>query len=560
MSHGRPSGNLSRREALGFLLGAPLAAACSRRAPTTVPGEIVGVSERIGHRLRPAPDGDGAPGAHLERATVEHAAREERVDVAIVGAGAAGLAAAWRLERLGHPRFLVFDLEKTPGGTSASGRAGSLPHPWGAHYVPRPRADNVVLCDLFEEMGLWEDRARGLVRERYRVREPSERLFIDGAWQAGLFPARGASRADHDELLRFEREMDRFARFRDAQGRRAFDLPLRRSTEDRDVLELDRINASTFLEQRGFRSARLRWFLELATRDDYGLLLHQTSAWALVFYFAARREAAAEGSAPFVTFPEGNGRFVEHFAKVVGSRLRLGSLVTDVVPGPDDVRLAVLDPSSGELVRVVARQAILATPTFVNGRIVRPFRDDPPDHLSAFSHGAWLVANLHLREQPQDDSPAWDNVLYDSPSLGYVSATHQALRDRGPAVWTYYLPLTGDDVKAERRRLLELSHDAIADAVTSDLTRAHPDLPKLVTRLDACRFGHGMVRPTPGFLFGSARLRASLPLERGGKARVHFAHSDVSGLSLFEEACDRGAGAAESALATLRASEPLAPG
>jgi protoporphyrinogen oxidase len=546
VTDGATSRNLSRRETLGFLLGAPLAAACARSAPRHVPGEIVGASERVGHRLRPSsePGGGQVP-------TIEQATQEERVEVAIVGAGPAGLSAAWRLERSGEGRFVLFDLELRAGGTSASGRNGVVPHPWGAHYVPRPSPDERLLCDLFEEMGLWEDRSQGVVRERYLVREPDERLFIDGQWQRGLFPGTGAARADWDELRRFEAEALRWAAFRDSRGRRAFALPMRESSDDAAVTELDRMSASDWLEQRGYRSKRLRWFLELATRDDYGLLLHQTSAWALMFYFAARRDAA--GSAPFVTFSEGNGRFVDHFARIAGGRLRLGQLVTDVVLGPDEARLSVLRPATGELVRVVARHVILAVPQLVAARIVRSFRDAPPPQMGAFSYGPWLVANLHLREHPEQDfEPAWDNVLFDSPSLGYVSATHQALRDRGPAVWTYYLPLTGDDPKRERERLLALEHSAIADAVLSDLTRAHPDLPRLVERLDVCKWGHAMVRPSPGFLFGPHRRRAAEPLAGGGSARIHFAHSDLSGLALFEEAFDRGVAAADAALAALR--------
>ncbi|HZF68122.1 MAG TPA: hypothetical protein VEZ47_08795, partial [Gemmatirosa sp.] len=62
-----------------------------------------------------------------------------------------------------------------------------------------------------------------------------------------------------------------------------------------------------------------------------------------------------------------------------------------------------------------------------------------------------------------------------------------------------------------------------------------------------------MPRPTPGFLGahrpwwgdGGAAGRA------GGPARMLWAHSDVSGLALFEEAQDRGVRAAERALAVL---------
>ena len=55
-----------------------------------------------------------------------------------------------------------------------------------------------------------------------------------------------------------------------------------------------------------------------------------------------------------------------------------------------------------------------------------------------------------------------------------------------------------------------------------------------------------MVRPHPGFVWGDARRRVEAHV-----GRVHFAHADASGLSLFEEAQYRGVAAAERVLARL---------
>ena len=44
------------------------------------------------------------------------------------------------------------------------------------------------------------------------------------------------------------------------------------------------------------------------------------------------------------------------------------------------------------------------------------------------------------------------------------------------------------------------------------------------------RWGHGMVRPTPGTIWGGARALAAAPV-----GAVHFAHTDLSGIALFEE-------------------------
>ena len=71
------------------------------------------------------------------------------------------------------------------------------------------------------------------------------------------------------------------------------------------------------------------------------------------------------------------------------------------------------------------------------------------------------------------------------------------------------------------------------DAILSELEAAHPNLHELTTRLDVRLIGHAMTRPTPGLVWGAARAAAigSRPL-----GRVHFAHSDLSAMPIFEEA------------------------
>ena len=85
--------------------------------------------------------------------------------------------------------------------------------------------------------------------------------------------------------------------------------------------------------------------------------------------------------------------------------------------------------------------------------------------------------------------------------------------------------------------------------VVDDLARAHPDLPRKVTRVDLMRYGHAMAIPAPG-VRGSAAL-AALARHRAG--RVHFAHSDLAGYSVFEEAFHHGGVAGRAAAAALSA-------
>ena len=149
------------------------------------------------------------------------------------------------------------------------------------------------------------------------------------------------------------------------------------------------------------------------------------------------------------------------------------------------------------------------------------------------------MANLTVDRLPE--GAAWDNVLYDSPSLGYVVATHQNLRmTTGRSVLTYYLPLTVPNPHVARTWMLEQDWRDWVALILADLGQAHPGIESLVTHADIMLWGHAMVRPVPGFVWGEARRLAAAPY-----GAVHFAHSDMSGISLFEEAQYHGVRAAE---------------
>jgi hypothetical protein len=287
-------------------------------------------------------------------------------------------------------------------------------------------------------------------------------------------------------------------------------------------------------------------------RDDYGLTVEQTSAWAGVFYFASRLKRPDTKAQPLVTWPEGNGRVVAHLAHAVGDRLKLNCPVRAIVPTERDgqtvCEVIILGREDQPPRGFRARRVIFAAPQFMAPFVIRGFRQARGQVAAEFQYGAWLVANLSLRDRPAESGfpLAWDNVLYDSPGLGYVTATHQCGRDWGPTVLTYYYALCADNPRAARGWLLGLDWEECAEIVLSDLERAHPDLRGLITRLDVMRWGHAMISPRPGFLWGAARQAARQPFHG-----VHFAHSDLSGVALLEEAFYHGRRAAGEVLVEL---------
>ena len=435
-----------------------------------------------------------------------------------------------------------------PGGTARSGANAITAYPWGAHYVPVPTPGNRALVALLEEVGAVSGRdARGqpVYAENVLCREPQERIFFRGQWYEGLFPRAGVSAADLAQLHAFEDDMKRWSRWRDARGRRAFAIPRSTGSDAKEVRALDRLSMADYLRQQGWDSPRLRWFVEYGCRDDFGTTLARTSAWAGIHYYASRIEDGAEEPAEFLTWPEGNGRLVSHLAGLAGPRLKTGALVTAVVPGRDRVEVSWYDEAERRAHALKAEQVVFALPRFLAGVLVEPWRDVRPAFLAETVYGSWMVANLTLRERPaaRGFPLAWDNVIYDSPSLGYVVATHQSGSDHGPTVLTYYLPILDDDPRKGRARLLATTFEQWVETIFADLGRAHPDLHELVDRVDVYLWGHAMVEPRPGFLWSEALAASSRPL-----GRIHFAHTDLSGMALFEEAQHHGVRAAEAIL------------
>lgn len=533
----------SRRAFLESMLGVQLAlalpeAGCRAPAAREVTGRLLGQSAATGHLLR---DQQRALIAHVQ------ALPPTRVGVVIVGGGPAGLSAADALHEGGYDDFVLLELEPEVGGTARGGSSPVTAYPWGAHYLPVPHRHHDALIALLRRMGVVtgeDDEGRPMVSEPHLVRIPEERLFYKGFWYPGLYLEAGASQRDLSERARWDRLVAHWVAYRDGAGRRAFTLPLRLASDAPEVRALDALSAAAFLAREGFRSQRLLWLLDYACRDDYGLTLADTSAWALLFYFAARIERPGEEPSDLISWPEGNLALVRFLGRAAGARARTGELVLDVVERGEHVEVLSFRPAERRGVRYLADRAIVATPRFVSERIVRSSREAgvPLDARYA----PWLVANLHLRDRPPGHGAplAWDNVFYDGPSLGYVCATHQRGSDYGPTVLTYYLPLT-EDPKQGRAKLHAASYASLRDLVLLDLGRAHPGLASLVERLDVFRWGHAMVRPEVGSLTSATR-RAAMT----ARGRVHFAHSDLSGVSLFEEAFDHGTRAAREVLAT----------
>jgi hypothetical protein len=527
-------GEITRRGCLagGALLTGALASGCSALGPPRFAGTLGGADFTRGHALR-------------DRTFPPATGPERTARLVIAGGGVAGLAAGWRLRDAGFDDFVLLELEDRAGGNARGGRNAISAYPLGAHYLPIPNREATALRRMLGQFGMivGTDSDGAPLYDPFQVcADLDERLFWRGSWQEGLFPQTGLTateRAQHDA---FERAMADYTHALGHDGKPAFAVPLACSSADPQFTALDRISFAAWLDQRGWTSVPLRAYIRYCCRDDYGTEPDAVSAWAGVHYFASRRGwTSADDRDRELTWPEGNARLVALMAGRIGDRIVPAHSVFGARSEDGNALIDVFDHRANASHRLRAGAAILAMPQFVAARIC-----DQVGGAQGFSYAPWVVGNVSVDRHPRGPGVplAWDNVSAASDSLGYVVATHQTgSAGEGPTVLTWYMPLSAMTPGQARHLLLNRSLDEWQAIVADDLLDLHPDLAGAITRIDVWRWGHAMIRPTPGFLTDPDRLTARAltpPLLR--------AHSDLSGFSIFEEAHYRGVAAAEAAM------------
>nr|WP_316641570.1 FAD-dependent oxidoreductase [uncultured Roseateles sp.] len=513
-----------------LLLGTAAGLLGCRPDAAVLQGEWVGASHARGHRLR-----------ELKSGALPAPQARHRTQVLILGAGVSGLAAARGLTRAGVSDLHLLELEDRAGGNARGHQMGGLRCPLGAHYLPLPGEQAPEVVELLEEFGLSKlEFGRRVYDERHLCHSPQERLFYQGAWIEGLLPP---ADGDATTLAQYRRFADRVEQVR---TQLSFAMPSLRAHSSPGLARLDAMPFAQWLQGEGLGDARLRWYLDYCCRDDYGAGTDTVSAWAGLHYFASRHGFHAPGEEaepePVLTWPEGNAWLAERLAAPQRERLHTGMTVLQVDEQRHQVEVLAWNEAAQRIEQWTAQTVVFALPLFIAGRLLRSSLPALQTAAPRMRYAPWLVANLRLREpllQRVGAAPAWDNVAYGggATALGYVDASHQGLLPyAGPTVLTAYHALPA----AQRGDLLSQPWSDWAGRVMSDLRALHPDLPAKTERIDLMRYGHAMSIPVPGLHTDAALL--SLSALRG---RLRFAHADLAGYSVFEEAFCRGMAVAE---------------
>ncbi|MCU0382845.1 MAG: NAD(P)-binding protein, partial [Cyclobacteriaceae bacterium] len=460
-----------------------------------------------------------------------------RTDCVVIGGGVSGLAASRKLQQQNIAHVLL-ELETKFGGNAQAGQTNAGAYPFGAHYITVPTLHDTEYLSFLKSCNIIISFRNELpvLNEYHICYDLKERLFIHGQWQEGLLPLQGITQQELDDIKLFAEKTEYYKKYIGKDGLPAFTLPIAFCSSDPALVALDAISFSQWLINNGLTGKPLLWYLNYCMADDFGGTVETVSAWAGLHYFASHHAKAHNADEDAViTWPEGNNWLVNELKKQATPNCKTSQLVFQVVDKGNELEVFAFDIETGRQLVYRTKQVISCVPQFVNQHLFSNIQRQV--NLKHYTYTPWLIANLVVKTEALHGKGvelAWDNVIYDSKSLGYVHANHQHVAQRGAEALsniTYYKPFAGQNAKAVRDTIIKQTYQQWYDDILLDIKNPHPEIENSLQQLDVWLWGHGMIQPSVGFL-----TRPEAKLEKQSyRNKIHFAHSDLAGISVFEE-------------------------
>lgn len=514
------------------LLVIPFLDACKEKVITLMI-RLSGTNHILGHKLRVK---------NFPKPT-----QEISIPYLIVGGGISGLSAARQLTKRGITDFLMVELEDHLGGNSSNDENKYSKYPLGAHYLPLPNLEDKALLEFLEDEKIilgYDFNGFPKFDETQLTFAPDERLFYKNNWQEGVVPKTGNTTLEDQELVRFFKLMDHFRIKKDEQEKYWFMIPLSESSQNQELKELDSITMQQWFTENHFTSKPLFNYIDYCCKDDFGLGIHYVSAYAGIHYFAGRKQNASENKQDTVlTWPEGNARLAHHLQKYVKGKSLKNHLVFEIKIDKNKAVAKVFDNKTKTTITIIADKILLSTPQFVNQYLL----ENRKELTSNFHYTPWLLATLVVSDLSDNGSfpLCWDNVIYGSKGLGYIYDQQQSLQQvQEKKVITYYYSFSSRNLKQTRREFYKKPKEYWKQMVFEDLKIAHPTIEEATESIEIHLLGHGMISPVPGFIYSQAKKEVAKPIAN----TIYFAHSDLSGISIFEEAFHQGINAVNTML------------
>lgn len=446
------------------------------------------------------------------------------LDAVIVGGGAAGMSAAWRMR---DKNILLLESSERLGGRIKSVRSGDYWLNSGAHLFP---GAGTAIHEMITGLGLEVVNIPGLKTGVFF----NEKVYLNKRIET--YPL---------NLPLTIRERIAFAR----AGLKLLAL----------VKKWQRIEKPRPGESEDTRRARIASFgLERSFRDVLGPMPPRV---ALVMDTAGRRasceleeQSAAVAAALFASHWSGDadshalnllggsGRLSDSMTEMLGDRVRFNAKVTAVRGVRDEVEVSYTDDAGEHTVR--AHHAVVATPAPAAREIVEGLPADVDTSLAGVRYGQFCVLTVETTEK---SAMPWDDVYaITTPGLSFsmffnhANPVRKGARKPGGSVMCY----AGGD---SARRAMEMSDEEIETLFKNDLYRLYPQLRDIIGRAWVQRWPIGGEYREPG----DDTFEALLRYVSTDPSRIRLAGDYFAPLGQMEVAAKSGADAAEKILSQL---------
>lgn len=420
-------------------------------------------------------------------------------DVAVLGAGVAGLTAAYRLK---GRDVVVIETEDHIGGRTLS--KGFEDGSWANFAAQYVSDDKVKVIELADELGL----------------ELVPSGFHSGEFRGAVRPA--GQQADIDHWVgRLEEEM--------------------RRPRPATAPELDRVSVAEWL---GDAPAHVHDFFDLWCGQLIFGSTMETSLYGLMLLWGDQRTSAftvepvPRSNRGDTVFKGGTNEFTKALAGASGAELRTGERVTRVARDGDRW-CVVSDGPAGERT-VTARQVISALPATVARRVIAGLPDDKAAALGAITYGRNVATPIAILPRGQKGAvvptaPSRHGALYNTN--GFVLKTPGDIAADGGCFHSYVHD-------AHARVIWDDSPESIQSGALRAFAAQFPELADRVHWIGFRRWENALAHYRPGRQALQPALQASLP---GG---LHFC-GDYVIASNMDGAAKSGEAAAARALAQL---------
>jgi len=476
-------------------------------------------------------------------------------DVLIAGGGVSGLTTAWKLLKSGVDNFLIVDKEEVMAGLCRGEQENGLEYACGAHYVDFPEPEIKHLYELYSDIGILigiDSNGWAIIDDRFLLRPHKHNTFAGGKWMPVDFPEQITTDADNLEFDRFHDLMEKWSYWRDKNGRKAVGLPFAELSIEPEVLALERITMKQYLENEGFESRMMHWYVNEWMIDEYGTPYDKIPAWCGLQFF---RNIEFPDNHPeelrTISFANGLGYVTKRLSTLIPQKNQLNNTIVVRIENFNNlVKTTVFQPQTGKWKIFLSRYLVFAMPKHQVYRMIPELKAENRTEFSTLQYATWVTATIHLKHLPDYNGYkiAWDNGSVDTWTLGYVNNHHNENPPRSadlPHIISFYAcyPYA---VREQRAEILTADWETLARSFLVELQKMHPSIENLITKMDIWRWGHAMRQTTEGLLWGEQRQKMLQPF-----GNVFFSQVDVCASPVLEETTYRSVEVAEQILKLL---------